>query len=610
MMRDLREKTKWVMLIVALAFVGLMVFEWGMDISGSTVAEQTGELGRVNGEPVSFQAYSEVYQGLYAQAQAQSGGAQLSRDQIRELENRAFNEVVNDILMRQELRRRDIRVSNREIVQAAQWMPHPELMQNELFLTEGEFDINKYQQFLNSPAANEDLLLQLEQYYRSTIPRSKLIRQVTSGIYVSDAELWQRWRDQDETATVEYIPLNVSVLVPGDVEVTDREIRSYYDRNRPQFARPATARVTVAYLSKAATAADSTAALDRAHAIRQEILAGEDFAEVAARESADQGSRAAGGALGTFGRGQMVEEFEQAAFALPVGQVSEPVRTQFGYHLIRVEEREEETVRASHILVSFAPSDAAMDRMYARADSLESLAERAGLERAARTMNATTRPGVVISTEQAFVPGVGSAIEAIEWAGDEYLEDEPLTVSPVFETPEAFYLVQVDQYSPAGRISLADATPEIRRLLILEKKREQSRQIGQQMVAEIRGGKSLEQAARERGLATETAGPFTRAGFNPGFGQANAATGAAFGVPIGQVSDVVETPGGLYIVRPLERTEADREEFEAQKEQIRQIALFQFQQDALARWMESLRRDANIVDRRQETLRPAPLQGI
>src|SRR5687767_395331 len=79
MMRDLREKTKIIMIVVALAFVGLMVFEWGMDISGSTVAQQTGELGRVNGEPINYEAYNLAYQQLYENARQQLGVTQLSR---------------------------------------------------------------------------------------------------------------------------------------------------------------------------------------------------------------------------------------------------------------------------------------------------------------------------------------------------------------------------------------------------------------------------------------------------------------------------------------------------------------------------------------------------
>ncbi len=602
MMRELRERTKVVMLIVAVAFIGLMVFEWGMDISGTSVATQTGELGRVNGEPVPYDRYSIAYQQLFDQARQQFGTLQLSREQIKELEDRAFNEVVNEILIQQEMRRLNIRVSDSEVVQAAQWMPHPDLMQNEIFLTEGQFDISKYQQFLSGPTADENLLLQLEAYYRSAIPRSKLIRQVTSGLFMSDAELWQYWRDRNETATAEYVPLNVSVLVPGDVEVTDREIRDHYNRNRDRFQRPSTARVSLAYISKAATASDTVAAYAKAVELREEVLAGTPFAEVAQRESDDTGSRDQGGNLGSFRHEEMVTPFADAAFALPVGELSEPIATDFGYHIIQVTAREGDLTTASHILVSYQPSDAALDRLYVRADSLEALAERGGVERAAGAMGAQYRTGVTITSDASYVPGVGGAIEALEWIEDNKLALEPEAVSPVFETPEAFYLVAEEAYVAPGQIPLAEATPEVRRQVIVDKKLAQARAIGQQIVTEVRGGKSLEDAARERGLTIETAGPFTRVGFNPAFGQANAVTGAAFGVPIGEVSDVVGTPGGYYIIRPTERQEADRAAFEEQKEALRQASLYELQQDALARWMEGLRREANIIDRRGEVM--------
>jgi peptidyl-prolyl cis-trans isomerase D len=603
MMQDLREKTKIIMIVVALAFVGLMVFEWGMDISGTSVGAQTGELGRVNGEPISQQAFMLAQQELTQQAQ--QSGRQLTPEERREIDDAAFNQVVNDILIGQELRRRGIQASNAEIVHAARWSPHPDLMQNELFLTDGRFDINKYQAFLNSPSANEELLLQLEQYYRQMIPRNKLVRQVSAGAWVSDAELWRMWRDRSETASVEYVMLNVAQLVPGDVEVTVREVRSFYDANRDQFRRAATARMNVAFIPKAATAADTAAALQRANAVRAEIVGGADFAAVAQRESADPGSAQQGGDLGTFGRNQMVPAVDQAAFSLPVGQVSEPIQTQFGFHLIQVQERLDEQVRARHILISAEPSEEAQDALFARADSLEAIALRGGVQRAARASGAETRSGVTASTADAYVPGIGSLFEAIEWAEEEAAAPDGSTVSPLFESAESFYVVEVESFSPAGMQSLEQATPQIRRQLIMDKKREQARQIGQQMVRDVRAGKALSQAAQERGLSVETAGPFTRAAFNPVFGQSNAAIGVSFGTPIGQVSDVAQTTAGLFIIRPTARTEADRAEFEQQKEQLRASFLYQMQQQQVTRFIESLRREANISDTREQLRRQA-----
>jgi peptidyl-prolyl cis-trans isomerase D len=230
-------------------------------------------------------------------------GQQLSPGEIREIDDAAFDQVVNDILICAGAASPRHPGSNAEIQQAALWSPHPDLMQNELFMTDGRFDISKYQAFLNSPAANEELLLQLEQYYRDDDPPEQAdaagIRGCLGVGRRALADVARPQRDRDGRLRA----LNISQLVPGDVEVTDREVRSFYDANREQFRRTATARVNLAFIPKAPTAADTAAAMQRARSIRAEIEGGADFAEVAQRESADPGSAQQGGDLGTFGRG-------------------------------------------------------------------------------------------------------------------------------------------------------------------------------------------------------------------------------------------------------------------------------------------------------------------
>lgn len=609
MMQDLRENTKIIMILVALSFVGLMVFEWGMDISGRSVGLQTGSLGQVNGDPIPYQAYTVAYQNLYDQMQQQTGGS-LSPAQIKEIEDAAFNEVVTQVLLQQELERRGITVSDEEIRQAAQWSPHPMLMQNELFMTDGRFDIQKYQEFLASPAANEQLLLQLEQYYRGAIPRTKLMRQVTAGTYITDAELWQAYQDRVETATVDYVALDIAQLAPGEVTVSDAEIEQYYENNEEDFERGATIRATVAALPKTPTTADTAATLERAREVRAQILAGADFAELAASESADAVSASMGGSLGTFSRGQMVPAFEEVAFSIPIDEVSEPFATDFGYHLIQVQERTDSTVTARHILFEFTPSEEALDQRYALADSLETIALEGGLTRAAQATGARIQRGITVSEDASFIPGIGSAIDAIEWAKEETELATGMTLSPVFETPEAFYLVELDSFTPAGQVPLEEASEQIRRELIVQKKRAQAREVGTAMVAEVGAGKTLEAIAQAHGLEVRSTGPFTRIGFNPVLGQANAATGAAFGVPIGSVSDVVETTAGLFIIRPTARQEADHAEWEAQKEAQRMNMLSVLRQQEIARWMRDLREQADIVDQRDQMLTTAPATAI
>jgi peptidyl-prolyl cis-trans isomerase D len=599
MMQAIRSNVgKAMVFVIVPAFILWMVFEVGMEATG--VGGRPGELGRVNGQVISAEAWQNTYDQLFRQAQQQGP---VTTEVARQIRQDTWDQLVTSTLLQQEMIRRGIRVTDAEIRWAAENMPAPWLAQEEIFQTDGRFDMRKYQEFLRGPTVTRDMYAQLEQYYREAIPQQKLLRQLTAGHHVSDTELWRLFRDRTETATVEYVALDVARLVPGDVAVSDDEVRRHFEANRERFQRPEQARFTIAYLPMQIDEADRQATLQRARELRQEIEGGADFATVAQRESRDPGSAQAGGDLGTFARGQMVAPFDSAAFSLPIGEISEPVVTQFGVHLIQVQARTDESASARHILLPFEKSEAAMIRLDARADSLQELAESAGIDRAARAVSAEVRQGVLVTADAPWVSGVGSALEALEWAAVEAREgDEPNPISDIFQNDNALYMVRLEQYQRAGRMSLQEAAPQIRAQLTIDKKRAQAAAIGREMVAAVRGGQELEAVAQKRGLAVERAGPFSRIQPNPAFGQANAAVGASFGAPMGEVSDVVETTAGLFIIRPVERTEANRESFEEQKEMLRMTYGNMAQQELVERWMESLRREARIVDNRERVL--------
>ncbi|HEX8691891.1 MAG TPA: peptidylprolyl isomerase [Longimicrobium sp.] len=603
MMQLIRSKAgKFMVVVIVGAFLAWMVFTFGMEVTGAG-GGRPGELGSVNGQAITLEAYQAKVQQLQEQLR-QQGQARLTAEQQKQLEDRAWDELVNDILVQQEMARRGIGVSDDEIRFAALNIPAPQIAQQEIFLTNGQFDINKYRQFLRSQASDQ-VLNDLEQYYRQVIPQSKLQQQIAAGAWVSDAELWRYWQDQNERVTAEYVALDLSNprVAPGTVQVGEAEIRRRYEEKKDEFKRPESARFTVAYLPTAVTEADRQATLAKARQLRQQILAGADFAEVARRESRDPQSAPQGGDLGTVTRGQMVAAFDSAVWATPAGQVSEPVQTQYGWHLLQVTERTDSaTAKVRHILLPEQKSDEELARLDARADSLETLAENGRIEQAARAVGATLRQGVTVSESLPYIPGVGPALEALQWASGASRDEEAGAhpVSQLFDGEQALYLVRLESYTPAGAMTLAQATPQIREQLILEKKRAAARQVGQQIVAEVRRGATLQQAAARRGLTVGTVGPFTRNEPNTVFGQASAATGAAFGTPVGRVSDVVETPAGLFIVRPTAHTPADRRAFEAEKEQLRSIVTMRVQQEQLARWMDSVRKRSKIKDNRDK----------
>ena len=597
MMRQMRENTKWIMLVTAVAFVGLMVFQWGMDITGRS-GLSIGEIGSVNGTSVNYEAFNQAYRSLYDQVQA-SQEDPVTTQQVSDIEDAAWDEVVNQVLIRQELNRRGIVVTDEELLTAARFSPPPEFQTSPAFQTDGLFDIQKYQAFLVSPTVDDLMLLRLEMYYRDVIPRSKLMRQVSSDLYITDAALWEEYRDRNEQISVRYVSLNPAQRIADSlVTVTPAEASQYYDDHEEEFALPAQATVRAVIIDKTPTPEDTLAMGELAAELRQRIIDGEDFDDMLVQPGVGTGS----GDLGWFTRERMPAEFADAAFAATVGELTEPVRTSFGYHVIEVQDQTEDSIQARHILVPFARTEESELEILTLADSLEALGESRTLMEAASGLNLGVETAY-LTPEFTFVAGAGQVGEGSDWAFEEALVGD---VSPVLETRQAFYMLELVELREAGAISLDDARGSIEQTVRAEKKVQQAKAEGQEIVAQVRAGTALADIAEERGLEIQAAGPYTRLDFVPGIGRLNAAVGAGFGLNIGDVSGAVEANSNVFLIELADYIPADSTAFEDERLVLRDELLGVAQQSRLQDWLQGLREVARIIDRRDEVLNVDP----
>ncbi len=598
MMRQMREATKPIMLFTAAAFVALMVFQWGMDITGRSSGSY-GEIGKVNGTPVMYNDYMSAYRNMYEQAQ-KSSQSPITSQQNKQLEDAAFNQVVNQILIQQELDRRGISVTNQEIQDAAKYSP-PADVRAQFTDSTGRFDLQAWQTTLSQ--LSQEQLLSLESYYRDVIPRGKLLRQVSSGIYPPDGELWRSWKDQHEQVEIRYIPLDPSTRFPDDsVSVSDEEIQAYYQAHQDDFKVPAKATVKAVVLPKTPTAADSAASLAKARAVLDSIRGGVDFAEMAKRESTDSASAAQGGSLGVVAKGQTPAPFDSAIFASPVGRATGPVKTGYGYHIVEVTKRwHADSAQVSHILIPIARTDSSELALLDAADSLEAMGATMPLSEAASNLGLDVVNADITSTLP-ILAGAGQIGEGSEWA---FQDASPGDVSPVFENAQAFYSLELVSRQPAGVLPLDQARSSIVQTLRMQKKMKMAEAEAQKVVDKVEGGEPLVKVASDLHLEMRHAGPFSREDFVPGIGRQNAAIGAAFGLQPGQVSGVVTTDSNVYVIENINRIPADSTAWLDQKQQQRQSFVSTEQQQRLQQWIAALRSAATIVDRRDEVLKPA-----
>lgn len=605
MLSTMREKTKVVMLILLVAFVGWLIFDVGMGLGGQG---QTGpqDVGSVNGKPIRYQQWMEAYRVMSEQARAQNPGATFTREEQLELETQAFEGLVQAELLREEYKRRGITVSDEEIVDLVRRVPPPEIQQSPDFQTDGRFDPAKYERFIASNNEQaEQYRLTMEARYRDELPRYKLLQSVTSDVFISDARLWQLWRDTHESLSVKAL-----VIRPQDVpdslgRVTDEEARRYYNEHREEIRRPARAVLSFVALSKLPTTVDSAQLNARVLALRDSIVRNQiSFDSAAKYVSTDSSSNLNGGLLGTFARGAMAPPFDRAVFSLPIGRVSDPVYTSFGVHLIKVERRTGDSATARHILLPYGRSGARLDTLEARADSLDRIGgeqdDGSLLDTAAARLRLVVERGPPLFEGIPYVLGRYRIPDVSVWAFNEARVGQ---TSPVVETNGFYYVFRLDSLRQAGLPPFDEVAAESRAAASLDKKKQAAARLAERADSLLTAGRSMEDVAREVGGTVETLGPFVRTSTVPVLGTATPAIGTAFRLRAGERSSLLRNNEAFFFIQPQRRTDPDSAAWAAQKEEQRAQMLQVVRRARAQMYVDALRRAADVKDRRLEIMR-------
>jgi parvulin-like peptidyl-prolyl isomerase len=595
MLSKMRSNTKIIIWIVAVAFVASIGFVWGRDILGDKTGQgrQTpGIIGFVNGEEVHAYIYSRAIEQAFANYEAQRGQRPATEEEAYQVREEAWNSLVADMLIGQEIRKRNIEVLDEEVLMQIKTNPPQQIRQMEAFQTDGNFDHSKYLMALQDPRYD---WLSLEYHIRSQIPRIKLEQEITSSVRVTDAEVVDAYARQNDKVKVTYAYLSSADYSEEEIPSTEEELQAYYDENQETYRLPDQATLRWVSWPKEASPEDDAVVQELLDEIYSDLEKGEDFGELAEIYSDDPGSAEKGGDLGFFGRGQMVKEFEDMAYSLDVGQVSEPVKSRFGYHIIKLEEKKDEEVRARHILLELNPSRRTIEDLWMRAAGFDSLAADVGLVAAAEGQElevTETRP----FSEGTYIPGLGRSSRANKLAFDREVGE---VIGP-FDLTDKIVLAEIASKIPSHIQPMEDIADRVKRDFETERRLEMAREEIQRIAAEVAGGKTLEQAAPSESI--RHGGPFSEATASGSITGDPSFIGTAFVLPEGQISDIIETRTGFVILRVDEKTPYSEEEFAAAKDQIRMQLLMQKQQAAFSLWFNEIYEASKIEDLRERPI--------
>jgi len=297
----------------------------------------------VDGYVVTSADFDQHYSQLFRAYQARVGQTFTRElaDQLG-LRNVAMNQLVDRVLATREARRRGLSVSDDDVNRVIWAIPS--------FQTEGHFDIELYKKTARAIYGSEQ---RFEQQLRDDLLYTKIMALLRESAQVSAEEVKEAWTSENDQVDLTFVRFPIAAA-QKQVKVTDADVKAFlqassarvsqfYKDNPARYekGRRAKARHVLVRVPEGAPQAQDDAARKKVELAAERVRKGEDFGAVAKEISEDPGSKEKGGELGFFGPGVMAKPFEDAAFALKPGELSQPVRTRFGWHLIQVEAVEE-----------------------------------------------------------------------------------------------------------------------------------------------------------------------------------------------------------------------------------------------------------------------------
>ncbi len=595
-MRRHKNILKWTLALVCLAFI---IFYIPAFLNPGTGAANSDTLATVNGQPISATEFRKVYQAQVASYRRAYGG-NLSDQMLKQfgLDQQILQQLVDERAALSEARRQGIDVTDQEV--ADRIMTMPGLQENGRFIGE-----QRYRQLLrmqNPPMTAEEF----ENNLRKSLIVEKLRDAVTGWITVPSSAVEQEYRRRNEKVKLAIIAVPADKF-RSEVRVSDPEIASWYDSHKEQYRvgekrkikyvlvdlDALRTRVTVTprevernYIENSelystpeqvrashilfkTDGKNDAEVKAKAEEVLKQARSGADFAELAKKYSEDEATAKKGGDLDYFTKGRMVPEFDQVAFSLEPGQISDLVKTQYGYHIIKVTDKKPGTTKSLDEVRQQITDQLAWEKAQTRAADLAT-----SLEKEIRKPSDLDK---VAAAEGLRVQETGF-----------FLRDEPITgLGPAPEAASEAFNLADGQVSAAVRVSrgylfmtvtgkqapyipkLADVREKVREDIVKDKAKALAQQKAAAIAASLKAAPDFEKAAKADGYEAKTTDLIARGSALPELGVSPQVDKVAFSLPAGAVSDPISTDSGTAIVKVLEKKDVTPAEVTAARDQLR-----------------------------------------
>jgi peptidyl-prolyl cis-trans isomerase D len=598
-MRRHKNWLKWSLAVVVLTFVLLYIPDFVQTTPTGVGAGPREVVAEINGRTVTAGDFQQRYISQI-QAYRQQFGGSFNNQLLRQLgiDQQILSQMIDEQVGLIEAEQNGISVSDDELAQ--QIFSIPALQENGRFIGE-----QRYEQLLlsqNPPMTKG----QFEDSLRRSMVLDKLRAALTDWMAVSDADVQREYNQRNEKVKLQVVALTAAnfrdgitvtdadvaahfeahkaeyrvgeqrkiryILLDRDqarlkVAVPDTDVQRYYNDNIQQYQTPE--QVKASHILFQTEGKDEAAVRKQAETVLQQVKSGGDFAELAKKFSEDEGSKASGGDLDYFSRGRMVPEFENVAFTLQPGQVSDLVKSQFGFHIIKVIDKRPasstplDQVRAQiQEQLSLQLADQRISDQAAQfASRIKNMSD---LESAARELQTTVQESGFFQREDP-VPGLGAAPQVASTA----FTLEGTAASQPIATARGPVFIAVSERKDPYVPMLDEVKDRVREDLVRSKATELSRQRASAIAAALKSSKDFAATAKAQGVTAKDTELIARGSALPDIGISPDVDRVAFSLPAGSVSDPIQTTDGTIIVRVVERDDVTPDELRQAREAFR-----------------------------------------
>jgi peptidyl-prolyl cis-trans isomerase D len=548
-LRSGNKRTKMIWWVVTISTVATFLlgfsFFGAMGRDPSSAARQSGAFGIVNGEKITREMWQSALENERQSYRQRFGTDPTDRD-LRSVQQSAWRKLVNTRLLAQEAEHSGLRATDNDIIFRLETDPPPSILGAPVFQTDGRFDPQKYRAAISNPANDWSAL---ESEVRQEIPAVKLQKSLLASIKLSEGELKDAMRDR--FVRLSAVVLQVPPADTGKAPAGDAELQRVYDKYRSLMASPARTQLEMLSVPVQFSAEEIKTATDLANGLYQRIRGGEDFVQMTKDYSEGANSERGGIIDRALNLAELGPLAQQLAGCKP-GDVLPPIRQGSSLMIFRLLGPAQDstarnlapgTVKLAQLMIKIKPDVESMRKQFATAEAIAKRAKTVGLAKAATEKGLATQKTPFFDLEN-IPQQLFATPEAADW-GVSHKKGE---ISPVYESPEEFVVVSVAVQHPAGIPTRDEVGEQLRQLADIDHRVELAKPRVDQVAAALKGGASLEDAAKALGLPTLPTS-FSRAEPDPRLASAADFMGALWASKPGTVVGPFRTPTGWYFGR-------------------------------------------------------------